>query len=197
MYKIKENGFELFNRFKKIVKENSYENFLNDLFFRIPALKLAQLHSRNNGNVYLYYWTYPSSIPNFNACHAVEIAYIFNNLKVPHFIGDKNINYNLSEISQNMWTNFAKNGNPSTKEYIWKKYDSKNKYCMVFGKEPELKVNLFNEERNEIFEPFLYKYISTNYQSISFNVPFIRRILIIFITIAIIIISALIYKYFN
>ena len=126
--KIKKNGYELFNKFKKIVKENTDETFLNDLFFRIPALKLAQLHSKNNGNVFLYYWTYPSSVPNYGACHAVELAYIFNNFTESSFIGNKNINYKLAEISQNMWTNFAKNGNPSTKEYIWKKYDSKNNY---------------------------------------------------------------------
>ena len=54
LYRIK-NGFELFNKFKKYVKDNTKEDFLNDIFFRVPALKLAQMHSRNNGNVFLYY----------------------------------------------------------------------------------------------------------------------------------------------
>ena len=124
-FRIKKNGYELFKKFKKIVKENTNDNFLNDLFFRLPALKIAQLHSKNNGNVYLYHWTYPSSIPNFGACHAVELAYIFNNLHEDHFIGDKNINYKLAEISQDMWANFAKNGNPSINGYKWEKFDSK------------------------------------------------------------------------
>ena len=112
IYRIKNKGLDLFKQFNKIVKNNTNDNFLNDLFFRLPALKIAQLHSKNNGNVYLYHWTYPSSIPNFGACHAVELAYIFNNLKEGHFIGDKNINYKLAEISGNMWANFAKNGDP-------------------------------------------------------------------------------------
>ena len=194
-FRIKKNGYELFKKFKKIVKENTNDNFLNDLFFRLPALKIAQLHSKNNGNVYLYHWTYPSSIPNFGACHAVELAYIFNNLHEDHFIGDKNINYKLAEISQDMWANFAKNGNPSINGYKWEKFDSKNNYCMFFGKNVELKENIFNKERNEIIEPLLNSYLSYDYCSLSLNVPFVRRLLYIFVVIIMIIISFLIGKY--
>ena len=192
VYRIKKNGLYLFKKFKKIVKKNTDENFLNDLFFRMPALKLAQLHSENNGNVYLYYWTYPSSIPFYGACHSVELPYIFNNLKAGNLIGDKHINYKLAEISQNMWTNFAKNGNPSTNNYIWKKYDSKNKYYMNFGNEPELKIYSFSEERDKIIEPLLYEYIPTDYGNLSLNIPFMRRIFIIFVSIIIIILSLVI-----
>ena len=195
VYRIKKNGAELFNKFKEIVKENTHENFINDLIFRMPAYKLAQLHSKNNGNVYLYYWTYPSSIPHYGACHSVELAYIFNNLKIRTLIGDKNINYKLSEISQNMWANFAKNGNPSTKDYIWEKYDLKNKYCMEFGNEPKLKEYSFSDERNQIIEPLLYEYIPTDYENLSLNIPFIRRILIILATIIIVIIRIFVNKY--
>ena len=192
VYRIKKNGLYLFKKFKKIVKKNTDENFLNDLFFRMPALKLAQLHSENNGNVYLYYWTYPSSIPFYGACHSVELPYIFNNLKAGNLIGDKHINYKLAEISQNMWTNFAKNGNPSTNNYIWKKYDSKNKYYMNFGNEPELKIYSFSEERDKIIEPLLYEYIPTDYGNLSLNIPFMRRIFIILVSIIIIILSLVI-----
>ena len=192
VYRIKKNGLYLFKKFKKIVKKNTDENFLNDLFFRMPALKLAQLHSENNGNVYLYYWTYPSSIPFYGACHSVELPYMFNNLKAGNLSGDKHINYKLAEISQNMWTNFAKNGNPSTNNYIWKKYDSKNKYYMNFGNEPELKIYSFSEERDKIIEPLLYEYIPTDYGNLSLNIPFMRRIFIILVSIIIIILSLVI-----
>ena len=195
LYRIKKNGYEIFNKFKNNVKENADEKFLTDLFFRIPALKIAQLHSKNNGNVYLYNWAYPSSIPYFGACHAVELAYIFNNLNEGQYIGDKNNNYKLAEVSQDMWANFAKNGNPSTKEYKWEKYDSKNNYCMLFNKEIELKENLFNKERNEILLPLLDLYLSYLYAHLSFNVPIIRKCIFIFLTFFIILISILL-KYF-
>ena len=195
LYKrIKKNGYELFSEYEKCVKD-AKSNFLNDLLFRSPALKIAQLHSKNNGNAYLYYWTYPSSIPYFGACHAVELAYIFNNLHVDIFIGDKNINYKLAEVSQNMWANFAKSGNPSTKDCKWEKYDEKNNYYMVLGKEVELKNNLFNKKRDELILPILDQYISYNYMDLSFNVPMVRKTIFIILAIFGVIISVLLNKY--
>ena len=194
-HRIKKNGGEIYNKYKKVVKDNPGDNFLNDLLFRSPALKIAQLHSKNNGNAYLYHWTYPSSIPYFGACHAVELSYVFNNLHVDVFIGDKNINYKLAEIAQDMWANFAKNGDPSTKDYKWEKYDEKNNYYMVLGKEVELKSNLFNKKRDEIISSLLDQYISYNYIDLSYNVPVIRKAILIILTIFVVVISVLINKY--
>ena len=193
LYKrIKKNGFEIFNEYKKYVKDKPKDNFLNDLYFRIPALKIAQLHSKNNGNVYLYYWTYPSSLPHYGACHAIELSYVFNNLHIDELIGNKNINYKLAEVSQNMWAKFAKSGNPSTKDYKWEKFDDKNNYCMVFGKEAELKKNLFNKKRDELLLPLLDLYIPYQSMDFSLNVPIIRKGIFIFLALFVLIISVLI-----
>ena len=173
-FRIGKNNQNIFENYKKVQKENPTENFLTDLFFRVPAMKIANIHTKNNGNAYLYYWTYPSSIPNFGACHAVELSYIFNNLQETHYIGDKNINYELAKISQEMWVNFAKNGNPSTKEYKWDKYNYKDNNCMILGKEIGMKNNIF-KKRDEIIEPLVYKYIPYDYSMISFNVPIVRK----------------------
>ena len=194
-YRIKKNGYEIYNEFKKYEKDNCYEKLLTDIFFRVPALKIAQLHSKNNGNVYLYYWTYPSSIPYFGACHAIELSYVLNNLQETELIGNQNINYKLAEVSQDMWANFAKNGNPSTKEYKWEKYDCKIDNFMVFGKEIENKTNLFNKDRNELIFPLLNEYISSQYIDLYYNVPYIRKIVLIFFTIFIIILSILLNKF--
>ena len=193
--RIRKNGYEIFEKFKKCVKDNFTDNFINDLYFRIPALKIAQLHSKNNGNVYLYYWTYPSFIPYYGACHAIELGYILNNMKESEFIGDKNINYKLAEVSQDMWANFAKNGNPSTKEYKWEKFDNKNNYCIEFGNEIELKTNLFNKERNELIFPLLNQYLSYQYVGLSYNVPLVRKGILIFLSLFLIFISILLNKY--
>ena len=193
--RIKKNGYEIFEKFKKCVKDNFTDNFINDLYFRIPALKIAQLHSNNNGNVYLYYWTYPSSIPYYGACHAIELGYVLNNMKESELIGDRNINYKLAEVSQDMWANFAKNGNPSTKEYKWEKFDNKNNYCIEFGNEIELKTNLFNKERNELIFPLLNQYLSYQYVGLSYNVPLVRKGILIFLSLFLIFISILLNKY--
>ena len=194
-YRIKKNGYEIYNEFKKYEKDNCYEKLLTDIFFRVPALKIAQLHSKNNGNVYLYYWTYPSSIPYFGACHAIELSYVLNNLQETELIGNQNINYKLAEVSQDMWANFAKNGNPSTKEYKWEKYDCKIDNFMVFGKEIENKTNLFNKDRNELIFPLLNEYISSKYIDLYYNIPYIKKRVLIFFTIFIIILSILLNKF--
>ena len=194
-YRIKKNGYEIYNEFKKYEKDNCYEKLLTDIFFRVPALKIAQLHSKNNGNVYLYHWTYPSSIPYFGACHAIELSYVLNNLQETELIGNQNINYKLAEVSQEMWANFAKNGNPSTKEYKWEKYDCKIDNFMVFGKEIENKTNLFNKDRNELIFPLLNEYISSKYIDLYYNIPYIRKRVLIFFTIFIIILSILLNKF--
>ena len=195
-HRIKKNGYEMFNKYKKYVKDKINENFINDLFFRVPALRIAQLHSKNNGNAYLYYWTYPSSIPHFGACHAIELPYLFNNLHIDELIGKENINYKLAVVSQNMWVNFAKNGNPSTKDCKWERYDEKNNYCMEFGKEAELKSNLFIKERDEVVISLLDKYIPYQNTDFSLNIPFIRKAILIFLTFFVIIISILLKKFF-
>ena len=195
-YRIKKNGYEIFNKFKKYVRNNFNDNFLSDLFFRVPALKIAQLHSKNKGNAYLYHWTYPSTIPNLGAYHTYELSYIFNNFGSEKIIGEKNINYKLAEVLQNMWANFAKNGNPSTKNYRWEKYDCKNNFCMVFGEEIELKTDLFDKERDELILPLLDSYPSYVHLDLSFNVPFVRKGILIFLALLVIIISILSNKYF-
>ena len=124
------------------------------------------------------------------------MSYVFNNLNYDGIIGDKNINYKLAEISQDMWANFTKNGNPSTKDYKWEKYDCKNEFCMIFGKDAELKTNFFDKERNELFFPLLEDYIPYQFSHLSFNVPIVRKGVLIFLALFIIIISILLKKYY-
>ena len=54
--------------------------FINDLVFRVPAIRQAGLHAESGGRHYMYYWTKESALEHYGACHAVELAYVFNNL---------------------------------------------------------------------------------------------------------------------
>ena len=200
MYRRSKNDVKtIYNKFKEMVKEVPDEHFLADLFFRAPALKMLEIHSKRKNNAYLYYWTWPSSRPGFGACHAVELSYVFNNLHETHYMGDKKINYELGAIVQDMWANFAKYGDPSTKDYLWKKYDTQNNYTMKLGGKIELFDNttIFPRERNKLFDPLIYEYIPYDYVSLSFNVPIGRKVLFglfIFIS-AIVLFIAILIKY--
>ena len=195
-YRIKKGGVELFNEYKKHV-ENPVENFLNDLYFRSSALKIAQIHSKNKGNVYLYYWAHPYSLPGYGACHACELTYVLDNLHLNKDFGDKNVNYKLGAEAQNMWVNFAKCGDPSTKEIKWEKYDEKNSYCMVFRDEPELKSHIFKKERDDLMSSLVESYIPYHCAELSLNVPFIKKGILIFLAIFVLIISVLFRKFFT
>lgn len=71
--------------------------FFNDVLFRVPAIKQAEGIAKSGGNSYMYYWTYPSAIGNLKACHAVELAYVFNNLEDTAYTGD-NVNADLAKL---------------------------------------------------------------------------------------------------
>ena len=49
----------------------------------------------------MYCWRYPSSLPDMGACHAVELAYIFNNLDQTVCTGE-GISKKLADEAQQM-----------------------------------------------------------------------------------------------
>ena len=106
--------------------------FFNELFFRVPAVSQAELHSGSGGRHYMYYWTKESEIENYGACHAVELAYVFNNLEDTIYTGapaDKE----LAETVQEMWVSFAKTGDPSTDRCEWLPYKAEDRMTMMLG----------------------------------------------------------------
>ncbi|MBP5216224.1 MAG: carboxylesterase/lipase family protein, partial [Bacilli bacterium] len=86
--------------------------FYNELMFRLPAIRQLEGHSKIGGKAYLYYWKEPSRIPMFRACHAVELAYVFQNVEDTVYTGKKADEGLANEVSS-MWVNFAKTGDPS------------------------------------------------------------------------------------
>jgi carboxylesterase type B len=54
--------------------------FANEVLFRIPAIKMAEIQSRF-AETWMYYFTWPSAVPGLSACHAIELPFVFNTLK--------------------------------------------------------------------------------------------------------------------
>ena len=145
--------------------------FDNDLIFRVPAQEQLLLHSDNGGNAYHYFWTFPSAIKNYGACHAVELAFVFNNPEEKIFTGG-NYSQELADEVQQMWVNFAKTGDPSTEKNKWPKYDSRTKQTLVFGEKIYVKENLLSR-RTAIIKDLLKYRINGNYGALNFNIPYI------------------------
>lgn len=131
----------------------SISEFYNELLFRVPAIAMADAHSKNGGSVYMYYWEYPSAIGEMGACHAVELAYVFNNLEETIYTGD-NIDENLAAQVQEMWVNFAKYGDPSTLENHWREYTYDDPDTIVLDDDIHMREDLLSEQE-ELVKPLL------------------------------------------
>ncbi len=131
----------------------SISEFYNDLLFRVPAIAMADAHSKNGGTVYMYYWEYPSAIGKLGACHAVELAYVFNNLDETIYTGN-NIDEDLAEEVQEMWVNFARSGNPATEDNNWRNYTYDDPDTIVLDNDIHMREELLDEQE-QLIRPLL------------------------------------------
>ena len=108
--------------------------FFNEIIFIGPMNKQGEYHSDAGGSTYVYIWKFDGKDETLGAYHSIELPYVFNN----DFDGDSILNEELVNNTQDMWVNFARNGNPSTKEITWEKYDSKSRKTMIIDKKTEM-----------------------------------------------------------
>ena len=147
---------------KKGISERMFQitELFNELLFRLPAVAQAEAHAANRNRVYQYYWTYPSSLPDLKACHAVELSYVFGNTDETIYTGP-DPNRQLAKLVQQMWVNFAKTGNPSVKEEKWAPYTKDNRNTMLIGDKTVVKSN-WRETERACLEPLLKYRVNGN-----------------------------------
>jgi para-nitrobenzyl esterase len=151
--------------------------FLNEIIFRVSMNKQAGYHSDAGGNTYVYIWKFPGKDETLGAYHAIELPYVFNN----DFDGDKILNEELVNNTQDIWVNFARNGNPSTKELTWEKYDSESRKTMIIDKKIEMGEE-YKKEQRELLDPILKYYFNGVTAQMSYNVPQTYKIVAQFVT---------------
>ncbi|MBR1522308.1 MAG: carboxylesterase family protein, partial [Bacteroidales bacterium] len=99
--------------------------FIDELMFRVPMLQQLDVQSAFN-KTFCYYWSYPGSNADVGAAHSVELIFVFGLRCVgtdSPFNGT-NISDEIFSTVQQMWTNFARCGNPSTDKVEWKAYSA-------------------------------------------------------------------------
>ena len=151
--------------------------FYNETLFRIPAMQQAACHADNGNPVYVYYWTYPCAEEQIGACHAVELAYVFNNPDETIYTGGK-YKEELADTVQEMWVNFARTGDPSANGIKWEPYDSDTRKTMVLGDKIGMDSDILAAQRKYI-EPILHHYFNGCYTQLSYNVPAAYRLLLL------------------
>ena len=99
--------------------------FMNELMFRVPMLQQLDAQSAFN-KTFCYYWSYPGSDADIGAAHSVELMFVFNmrGFGTSSPFNGTNIPDEIFTTVQQMWTNFARCGNPSTDKVEWKAYSA-------------------------------------------------------------------------
>ena len=147
--------------------------FYTEIMFRLPAVFQASAHAERGGRAYLYFWKVRSSIPNYRACHAVELAYVFGNTEDTIYTGAP-ADAELSRKVQQMWVNFAKSGDPSIPEAYWPPYDRNRRKTMVLSEQFHVEEDPGKEKRMLLF-PILKYRINPSYVNLNLNTHFVRR----------------------
>jgi len=112
---------------------------LTDRFFRIPAVRLAEAQTRNNGTAYQYLFTWESRAfdGRLKATHALEIPFVFNNLARPGaeiFLGPGPTPQPLADAMHAAWIAFIRDGDPACEEVgEWPAYHVEHRSVMELG----------------------------------------------------------------
>ncbi|MBQ7500473.1 MAG: carboxylesterase/lipase family protein [Clostridia bacterium] len=147
--------------------------FYNDMMFRLPAIRQAESHAKNGGRVYMYYWTQPSAIRHYGACHAVELAYVFQNPQDTIFTGAP-ADPALTKTVGDMWANFARTGDPSVPGFAWPLYDEKQRETAIIGLTQHTESDPLRSRREQLSSLLRYM-INPSYANLDFHVPFVRK----------------------
>ncbi len=124
--------------------------FYNEIMFRLPAIVQAEGHSKNGGNMYMYYWREESKIPLFRACHAVELAYVFFNIGDTIYTG-KPADEKLARTVSDMWAQFARMGNPSVDGVDWERFDATSRKTLSIKKDDiKIEEDILSAQREEL-----------------------------------------------
>ena len=147
--------------------------FYNEVLFRLPAIRQAEGHAKNGGKAYMYYWTQPSAKPYSGACHAVELAYVFQNPQETIFTGEP-ADERLTKTVGDMWANFARTGDPSVPGSDWPPYSENDRATAIISLSPHIKSDPLKAQREQL-SPLLRYMINASYASLDYNVPFVRK----------------------
>ena len=114
-----------------------FEAIRTDWFYRIPAIRLAEAHEKSPSATYMYEfaWRSPQYSGHLGACHALEIAFVFDNLDNKEFVPLLGTTppQPVADAMHAAWVAFATHGDPE-----WPKYDLSRRPTQRFDTTSEL-----------------------------------------------------------
>ena len=145
--------------------------FIAEIMFRIPMLQQLDVQSAFN-KTFCFYWSYPSSNAEIGAAHSVELMFVFDIrcLGTNSVFNGSNISEEVFNTVQQMWTNFARCGNPSTDKVEWKAYsmDDQNVLDIAGPGDIRIKQGLLAEQYKAVlpllgYYQFMDKFFTPGY----------------------------------
>lgn len=135
------------------VARDSYTRFNTDAMFTQPMRLWADYMGKVSSPAYLYWWNWRPVIDGsdqYGAFHAAEIPYVFGNLAMFDIEANPR-DIAFADKMQTIWTNFAKNGNPSSNGIIdWPAYAQNKPTTGVLGPEIGLQEGIRSDEVDAI-----------------------------------------------
>ena len=124
---------EYYEHIKAVFEDPAWPGveFVSDMFFNAGCWRQQVSHAKNGGRGYAYIMTQQCSTPGLGACHGTDFYFVFGNFAKR--IEETPENRAFSNKLQEMWTNFAKTGNPSTEDFAWQPYDTQNHATAMLG----------------------------------------------------------------
>jgi len=86
-----------------------------DWFFRIPAIRLAEVHGR--AHVYEFDWASSALGGKLGACHALELGFVFDTLTASGGLTGNAPPQELADAMHRAWVAFAASGDPGWGSY--------------------------------------------------------------------------------
>ena len=172
---LKEEDKKYYEEFKRICRFKEpgliETEFINELMFRVPMLNQLDVQSAFN-KTFCYYWSYPSSNAEIGAPHSVELIFVFNDrgAGTNSTFNGTNISGEIFTSVQQMWTNFARCGNPSTDKVKWEPYSEKDQNVLDIAGPGDLhiKKGILVEQYKAVlplvnYYQFMDKYFTVHY----------------------------------
>lgn len=172
---LKEEDKKYYEEFRRVCRDQEpgliETEFINELMFRIPMLQQLDVQSAFN-KTFCYYWSYPGSNAEVGAAHSVELLFVFDLRCVGTScaFNGTNIPDEIFDTVQQMWTNFARCGDPSTDKIEWKAYsaDEQNVMDIAGPGDMRIKRGLLAEQYKAVlpligYYQFIDKYFTPRY----------------------------------
>ena len=167
---VKEEDKKYYEEFRRVCRFQEpgliETELIDDLMFRVPMLQQLDVQSAFD-KTFCYYWSYPSSNADMGAAHSVELLFVFDlrGVGTSSVFNGTNISDEIFNATQQMWTNFARCGNPSTDKVEWKAYSAGEPNVMDIAGPGDLRIKkgLLAEQYKAVLPLLGYYQFMDNY----------------------------------